>query len=66
MKIKGVKDWEVFTADGKTIKFDKDGIFETDDREVIGFLRALGYSVIEEKKEIKVEPKKPDMKVLDK
>jgi hypothetical protein len=62
MKIKGVKNWEVFDPEGKTIKFDAFGIFETDDFKLISFLRALGYSVIEEKKEVK----KPDMKVLDK
>ncbi len=72
MKIKGVKDWEVFDPEGKTIKFDAEGLYETEDRKMIGFLKALGYHEFVSKlditiKEVKIEKeKKPDMKILDK
>jgi len=73
MKFKGLKNSGVCMPDGKSISFDENGIFETENKDEINFLKALQYKEFVpelkiEVKEIKEkpDPKKPDMKIADK
>jgi hypothetical protein len=72
MKFKGLKNSDVCMPEGKFVSFDDNGIYETENKDEINFLKALQYQEFIpelkiEVKEVKLKDvKKPDMKIADK